>query len=158
MTEGTASKPSGENAELLADLLDEALALDTEARELFLRGLEGRDAARASEVRELIAHLPDPESREVADRAERGEADPFVGEPAVGESIAAASARFLAPVSSIHRGRSRSRCCGSPTHGQAIFVASGPRPTRSDVCCTLRLRGSTHQGPSAAASSTFPIS
>ncbi|MEY2715407.1 MAG: hypothetical protein RIT24_1750, partial [Planctomycetota bacterium] len=87
MTEGTASKPSGENAELLADLLDEALALDTEARELFLRGLEGRDAARASEVRELIAHLPDPESREVADRAERGEADPFVGEPAVGESI-----------------------------------------------------------------------
>ena len=83
----TAPRDPGDSADILADLLDEALALDTEAREVFLRGLEGRDAARAGELRELIAHLPDPESREAADRVERGESDPFVGEPAVGDTI-----------------------------------------------------------------------
>ena len=92
MSDGSAPKSptqrdSGDSADILADLLDEALALDTEAREVFLRGLEGRDAARAGELRELIAHLPDPESREAADRVERGESDPFVGEPAVGDTI-----------------------------------------------------------------------
>jgi len=88
MSDGSAPDPTGDDsADILADLLDEALALDTEAREVFLRGLEGRDAARAGELRELIAHLPDPESRDAADRAERGESDPFVGEPAVGDTI-----------------------------------------------------------------------
>ena len=51
---------------ILADLLDEAIALDTEAREVFLRGLEARDPARAKELRELIAVLPDAEPREAA--------------------------------------------------------------------------------------------
>ena len=72
---------------ILADLLDEAIALDTEAREVFLRGLEARDPARAKELRELIAVLPDAEPREAAERVERGESDPFAGEPAVGERI-----------------------------------------------------------------------
>lgn len=72
---------------ILADLLDEAIALDTQAREIFLRGLEARDPARAKELRELIAVLPDAEPREVAERVERGESDPFAGEPVVGERI-----------------------------------------------------------------------
>jgi WD40 repeat protein len=71
----------------LADLLDEALALDDVARERFLRGLEARDPDRGRELRELIAMLPDAEPREAAERAERGEQDPFVGEPAVGETL-----------------------------------------------------------------------
>ncbi len=72
---------------LLADLLDEAIALDTQAREVFLQQLYARDPARANELRELIAILPDAEPREFADRVERGESDPFAGEPAIGEKI-----------------------------------------------------------------------
>ena len=67
--------------------LDEAIALDTEAREIFLQGLEARDPVRARELRELIAVLPDPEPREAAEGVERGEGDPFAGEPMVGERI-----------------------------------------------------------------------
>ena len=101
--------PAGYSAApALEDLFDEALALDTEARELFLRNLETRDPGRGRELRNLIAILPDAESREVADHAEHraehgaehsgnsdGEhgsdidqaRDPFVFEPAIGENI-----------------------------------------------------------------------
>lgn len=81
-------------------MFDEALALDTEARELFLRNLETRDPGRGRELRNLIAILPDAESREVADHAEHGgnsdgehgsdidqARGPFVFEPAIGENI-----------------------------------------------------------------------
>ena len=93
--------PAGYSAApALEDLFDEALALDTEARELFLRNLETRDPGRGRELRNLIAILPDAESREVADHAEHGgnsdgehgsdidqARDPFVFEPAIGENI-----------------------------------------------------------------------
>ncbi len=101
--------PAGYSAApALEDLFDEALALDTEARELFLRNLETRDPGRGRELRNLIAILPDAESREVANHAEHraehraehgrnsdGEhgsdidqaRDPFVFEPAIGENI-----------------------------------------------------------------------
>ena len=84
-----ANTPDGPETPItvLADLLDEAIALDTEAREIFLQGLEARDPVRARELRELIAVLPDPEPREAAERVERGEGDPFAGEPVVGERI-----------------------------------------------------------------------
>ena len=75
------------SADDLADLLDEALALRTEARETFLRGLESLSPGRARELRELIAVLPDAEPRDAADKVERGETDPFVGEPKGGDAI-----------------------------------------------------------------------
>jgi serine/threonine protein kinase/WD40 repeat protein len=109
---GVAPSAGYSAAPALEDLFDEALALDTEARELFLRNLETRDPGRGRELRNLIAILPDAESREVADHAEHraehgaehraehggnsdGEhgsdidqaRDPFVFEPAIGENI-----------------------------------------------------------------------
>lgn len=80
-------QPPPIEADELADLLDEAIALDTEAREVYLREIEARRPDKGRELRELIAVLPDAEPRETAERIERGESDPFVGEPSVGESI-----------------------------------------------------------------------
>jgi WD40 repeat protein len=71
----------------LADLLDELLAMDTAMREARLALLAESESGLAAELRELIDHLPDPEPRSAAERAERGEQDPFVGEPEVGETI-----------------------------------------------------------------------
>jgi len=71
----------------LADLLDEAVALEGDDRERFLADLASREPATAREVRELIAVLPDPETRAAAEKVERGESDPFVGEPVVGDAI-----------------------------------------------------------------------
>jgi len=71
----------------LADLLDEAVALEGAAREGFLAELGARDPATARELRELIAVLPDPEPRAAAEKVERGESDPFVGEPEVGDTV-----------------------------------------------------------------------
>ena len=88
MTEPPADRdPHRDAHDDLADLLDEALARDGDAREQFLRELEARDPARGHDLRELIAMLPDAEPREAAERVERGEQDPFVGEPAVGETL-----------------------------------------------------------------------
>jgi serine/threonine protein kinase len=81
------SERANQPSETLADLLDEALALGAEARAEFLRQVESRDPVRACELRELIAVLPDPEPRDLADRIERGVADPVLGEPAIGTTV-----------------------------------------------------------------------
>ena len=165
MSDGPAPDPTGDDsADILADLLDEALALDTEAREVFLRGLEGRDAARAGELRELIAHLPDPESREAADKVERGESDPFVGEPAVGDTIGGCVIEDVigrGGIGTVFGARQI-----DPPRAVAVKVLRlanarashlrrfRPRPTRSDASCTQRSPASTPRAPSAAATST----
>jgi len=73
--------------ERLADLLDEAVALEGDERERYLADLAVREPSVAREVRELLAVLPDPEPRAAAEKVERGESDPFVGEPIVGDTI-----------------------------------------------------------------------
>jgi WD40 repeat protein len=72
----------------LAELFDEALTLDTLAREDYLRALAEKDPACALELRELLAELPDPElpPHEGAD-GEDVEPEPFLGEPSIGEII-----------------------------------------------------------------------
>ncbi len=71
----------------LADLFDEVLAIDPSDRDAFLASLAKTRPETEAELRELLAELPDAESREAVERAERGEQDPFAGEPVVGETI-----------------------------------------------------------------------
>ncbi|MFM7051472.1 MAG: WD40 repeat domain-containing serine/threonine protein kinase, partial [Planctomycetota bacterium] len=72
----------------VAELLDEALQLEGAKREEFLASVARRDAAAATELRELIGNLPDPEPASVAEQpSEPAAADEFLGEPASGAVI-----------------------------------------------------------------------
>jgi len=81
-------------ADLLADLLDEAVRATPEEREALYARIAARDPAQADELRELVAALPNPElasEADLNDATDLSEAaapdDAFVGEPAIGETI-----------------------------------------------------------------------